>query len=90
MIKTKSRKKITIIFIVLILLVLACLGASVLKTNAYNNKEHHALFEGEELFSQEDDTSIPVDVKAVPRDSTWTKAFDFNNEGLTEHKWSYC
>lgn len=87
MIKTKNRKNITIVFIVLLLLVLACLGASVLKTNAYNNKEHHALFEGEGLFSPEDDTSIPVDVKAVPRDSTWTKVFDFNNEGLTEHNY---
>lgn len=85
--KTENRKKTTIIFLVGLFLVLACLGASVLKTNAYNNAVHENHFQGEELFSAENTESAPVSVVAVARDSTWTKVFDFNNEGLTEHNY---
>ena len=28
-----------------------------------------------------------VSVSAAPRSSTWTKAFDLNNEGITEHNY---
>lgn len=87
MMNSDKRKKITIIFLVTLILTLGCLGAGFLKTHAYNNKEHHAMFEGEGLFTAEPSKSRKVSVNAVPRDSTWTKAFDFNNEGLEEHNY---
>jgi hypothetical protein len=57
----------------------------VIKTNAYNNAKHRKMFAGDKLFNPESASSEEVSIVGVPRDSTWTKVFDFNNEGLTEH-----
>ncbi len=80
-----DNKKRNIIFVVTLILALACLGASVIKTNAYNNAKHRKMFAGDKLFNPESASSEEVSIVGVPRDSTWTKVFDFNNEGLTEH-----
>ena len=60
---------------------------SVVKTNAYNRTVHHAVFSGAALFTSEEPPEKEVSVRAVPRDSTWSKVFDFDNEGLTEYNY---
>lgn len=42
---------------------------------------------GQHLFSPADSSEEGVFVNASARDSTWTKCFDLNNEGLTEHNY---
>ena len=84
---TENRKKKWIIIAVTLALALACMAAGLIRTNAYNSRMHKQLFEGEEFLSAESAGSKPVTVVAVPRDSTWTKIFDFDNEGLTEHNY---
>ncbi len=42
---------------------------------------------GPGLFSPVASAAKAVTVNAVPRGSTWSKAFDFNNEGITEHNY---
>ena len=81
----ENRKKIKTAFAVVLVLALGCLAASVIRTSAYNSRTHHALFAGEDLFSSETAKEGKVSVAAAPRESTWTKVFDLNNEGLTEH-----
>jgi len=39
------------------------------------------------LFSSEDPKAEGVFVTGAARSSTWTKVFDINNEGLTEHNY---
>ncbi|MBQ3425982.1 MAG: hypothetical protein IJH37_02425 [Clostridia bacterium] len=51
----------------------------------YNHTRHNKTFSGESLFTSEKPSSNGVFVNAIPRGSTWTKAFDINNEGITEH-----
>ena len=80
-----SRNKIALAFGIALLLAIACLVASVAKTNAYNSARHLETFQGPALFSPENAKAKEVTVVAVPRGSTWTKAFDINGEGVTEH-----
>ncbi len=82
-----NRKPAIIAFVVTLILALAFLGASVIKTNAYNSVTHHESFSKAELFSPDGAKQKDVSVVAVPRSSTWTKLFDFNNEGLTENNY---
>ena len=90
--KLQNNKAATAVFIVAIVLALGCLGVSVFQTNAYNSMKHTEAFTGSSLFAEEGgkpegaDTK-PVSVSAIPRSSTWTKAFDFNKEGITEHNY---
>ena len=88
MMKNRSRKTAPWVFAVTLLIILAVLAVSVIKTNAYNNAEHTASFSGPELFSAEGrhaDRDVFVD--AAARSSTWTKLFDLNDEGLTENNY---
>ena len=86
--KKESRKHTALlVFAVTLLIALAVLAASVIKTNAYNNTRHHESFSGSGLFSPERTKEKPVSVEGAARSSTWTKLFDFNNEGLTEHNY---
>jgi len=87
MMKNGSRKKAAVIFTVTLIIVMAVFALSILKTDAYNSAKHHATFSGGTLFSSEDAQTDDVSVNAAPRSSTWTKVFDFNNEGLTEHNY---
>ena len=85
--KTENSKRTLILFVVTLALAVACLGLSVVKTNAYNKAHHNVVFAGPDLFAPEDVRSKEVYVEAVPRSSTWGKVFDFNNEGLTENNY---
>ena len=85
--KDQNRKRATIIFAVVLAAALACLAASVVKTNAFNHAMHRETFAGADLFSPEDAKSKEVSVVAAARSSTWTKLFDFAGEGLTENNY---
>ncbi len=92
MLQNKNVKKMTVVFIVVLVLGLGCLGVSIAQVNAYNSTNHQASFTGASLFAEEGGSpegagSKDVSVAVVPRSSTWTKAFDFNNEGITEHNY---
>ena len=83
----KNRKTTAWIFAVTFLLVLAVFAAAVLRTNAYNHTRHHAELPGADVFSDHGAETDGILVTAGPRGSTWTKVFDLNNEGLTEHNY---
>ncbi|MCR4658606.1 MAG: HD domain-containing protein [Lachnospiraceae bacterium] len=86
-VRKNSRKRIILIFGVLFAFIVAAFITSGVRTEIYNRTRHQTLFSGSELFGEEVIKSYPVSVNAVPRGSTWTKAFDLNNEGLTEHNY---
>ncbi|MCR5238136.1 MAG: HD-GYP domain-containing protein [Lachnospiraceae bacterium] len=83
----ESRKNIVVIFCFALLAVILIFTWGVLKTNAYNNALHQKVFFGASLFGTEDLKPEAVSVKAAPRGSTWTKAFDLYDEGITEHNY---
>ena len=85
--KDQDRKKAMIVFIIALAIALGCLIASVIKTDAFNHMKHHEVFAGEGLFAAEDAKEKEVSVVAAARSSTWTKVFDFDNEGLTDHNY---
>ena len=90
MTKTKASKKTVVVFIITLLVAIGCFGISVVQTEAYNSTRHSASFTGGTLFAEEGSQPEGADTKdvsvaAIPRSSTWTKVFDFKNEGLTEH-----
>jgi HD-GYP domain-containing protein (c-di-GMP phosphodiesterase class II) len=75
------------IFLIALVVVILLFCVSVIKTTIYNHTKHFETFAGPELFSEEETKDEPVSVSAAPRSSTWTKAFDLNNEGITEHNY---
>lgn len=83
--KAETRKKATLIFLVTLLIAIAILAVSVVKTNAYNSVRHQASFSGETLFTTDTLRDREVTVTAAARSSTWTKLFDLDNQGRTEH-----
>ena len=87
--KNRSKKRAAILFLGVFVIILACFVLSIVKTNAYNSVRHTQTLSGPELFKGEDnsDGEAGVRVNAAARGSTWTKIFDFNNEGLTEHNY---
>lgn len=92
MLKNQKNKRAFVVFGVVLMLALGCLGISVAKNNAYNSKVHQDTFSRAELFAEvgtlpEGAEDKNVSVAAIPRGSTWTKVFDFNSEGLTEHNY---
>ena len=85
--KNNNKKiKITIYSATLIftIFILVC---SVIKTRAYNSKTHQASYTGSALFETENKADGKVSINAFPRGSTWTKVFDFDNKGLTDHNY---
>ena len=84
--KTKNNKKAIIAFGVGLLVIAALFASVCIKTNVYNNKVHHKTVESEILFS-EASKEKGLSVAALPRNSTWGKIFDFNNEGITENNY---
>ena len=74
-------------FAVTFFIAAALFALSVFKTAAYNRTTHQSIFSGPALFGEEGAGTAAVSVKAAPRGSTWTKIFDLNNEGLTEHNY---
>lgn len=83
--KHNKRKNVVLIFVVLIIMIILSFVTSAIRTDKYNKAIHHKEFTGTGLFSAETPKENGVFVNAAPRSSTWTKVFDFKNEGLTEH-----
>ncbi|MCR5389061.1 MAG: hypothetical protein K6E56_07435, partial [Lachnospiraceae bacterium] len=81
----QNRKRTVLLFIVSFVIIFVVFISSVIKTGVYNRKEHHITATGDALFCESPDKSMPVSINAVPRSSTWTKVFDLDDEGLTEH-----
>ena len=81
----KIRKRTLLIFTVTMLAVIIGFAVSIIRVDIYNKTEHHKTLSGAALFSEEKTSDGDVTVSAVPRGSTWTKAFDINNEGIVEH-----
>lgn len=80
-----KKKNITIVFTITFAVVVLFLAFSLYKTNRYNRTTHRDSFTGDVLFGETDIKTKAVSVRAVPRSSTWTKVFDLNHEGITEH-----
>jgi putative nucleotidyltransferase with HDIG domain len=77
------------LFIGAFVIILACFIVSIAKTNAYNSVRYTKTQSGTELFTSSDthEGENGVFVTSQARGSTWSKVFDFNNEGLTEHNY---
>lgn len=81
------RKNTIWAFVIAFLIVVAVFAASIFRTNVYNSAVHSDTFTGEEAFAQESDRTRNFSLSITQRSSTWSKVFDFNNEGLTEHNY---
>ena len=80
-----KKKKVFIFFILFFIVVCGIFAASLIKTDAYNKARHKVVLFGNEFYGENDRNIKEVGIQVVPRESTWTKVFDLNNEGLTEH-----
>ena len=86
--KIEKRNNIVLIaFATLFVVILGVLIQRVISINAYNSTKHSASFTGDALFTEDVVKNNSVSVNAVARTSTWSKCFDLNNEGLTEHNY---
>lgn len=85
MIKRNNHKHVAFKFIGTIVIVLVILLCSIMKTHSYNALRHKTVLSGSELFTVKEAAEDKVSIAAVPRESTWTKVFDLNNEGIVEH-----
>lgn len=74
-------------FAITLLLVGALFVGSIVKTNAYNSAVHTESLSGEEAFAQGGTRAESLSLSITQRGSTWTKVFDFDDEGLTEHNY---
>ena len=88
MMKSKKQKTIAAVFIAALVVVISLAVVSIINTNTYNAKRHTATFSGPELFTDAGKEVNPdIYVTGAARTSTWTKVFDFENEGLTDHNY---
>ncbi|MCR5391097.1 MAG: HD-GYP domain-containing protein [Lachnospiraceae bacterium] len=85
--RKKGSYKTGFFFQITLLIVLIVLVFSVLRVRNYNNIVHEQTVSGDALFSESYETDKACTINAIPRGSTWTKVFDFNNEGHTEHNY---
>ena len=76
------------IFLGTFLVLFALFLTSIIRTNSINNQVYSASFAGDNLFTSNQDKSKNVTVNIVPREGSWGKIFDFNNEGLTENNYT--
>ena len=87
MVYFKESNHAVIRFIASLCIIILLFVISIFRINKYNSTVHMETFAGEKLFCEKNETEKGCFVSAVPRDSTWTKAFDLNNEGITEHNY---
>ena len=87
MIGTEERNRARIRFTVSFIIILLIFGFSFARVYRYNSTVHEDVFTGDRLYGDTADTDKGCSVSAIPRGSTWTKAFDLNNEGITEHNY---
>ena len=85
----REKKKYTLpAFCAALAVVIVLFIISIIKLNAFNAADHRQMYAGSALFGEENSRKQKnVSIKVEPRGSTWTKAFDFNNEGITEHNY---
>ena len=82
-----KRYKALIEFTVTIMIAIILFVIGAVRVNKFNNTVHYETLSGDILFSDTYGTNDDFSIHAIPRGSTWSKAFDFNNEGLTEHNY---
>ena len=80
------QKKMIVFFAAALFVICAVFAASAIRTDVFNREVHRKAFSGAALFT-DSSKADGFSVSAVPRGSTWTKAFDLNNEGLTDHNY---
>ena len=83
---SKNKKKMIVFFAAALFVICAVFAASAIRTDVFNREVHRKAFSGAALFT-DSSKADGFSVSAVPRGSTWTKAFDLNNEGLTDHNY---
>ena len=76
------------IFAGVLAVIVGLFTTSIIKTNIYNAQKHEQTLTGAELFTSTPDKSQKASINIVPRDGTWGKIFDFNDEGLTENNYT--
>ncbi len=81
-----KKKNAPVVFLISLICILLIFLISVLRVHDYNNTIHEETFAGSRLFSEKDEED-GFTISAIPRGSTWSKVFDFNNEGLTENNY---
>nr|MCR5390009.1 hypothetical protein [Lachnospiraceae bacterium] len=79
-----KKKNAPVVFLISLICILLIFLISVLRVHDYNNTIHEETFAGSRLFSEKAEED-GFTISAIPRGSTWSKVFDFNNEGLTEN-----
>ena len=85
--KNKNKKRNALIFVLTFAVTVMIMITGVVKTNIYNGTRHKSVFSDSELFAEQDQPGRDVTVTAGVRDSTWSKAFDLENEGIEEHNY---
>ncbi len=85
--KLKKKTHVLIIFASTFLAVVVLFVISVLRVNRYNNAVHSETVSGETLYSEDMGTDKGCSICAIPRGSTWTKIFDFDNIGIKTHNY---
>ena len=84
---SRKARNVYLILMIAFSVAIAVMVASIIKTRAYNEKRHRVSYSGTQLFSGERSETEDVGIIAQSRESTWTKVFDLNNEGLEEHNY---
>ena len=82
--KIENRKSMAF-FVITLIIAIGCMAAGLIDNSAFNRQVHQVIYSGPDLFNAENTGEQDVSVAAAARSSTWTKLFDLNNEGLTEH-----
>ncbi|MCR4763777.1 MAG: HD domain-containing protein [Lachnospiraceae bacterium] len=84
---SEKKRHLLLVFGITLTIILAVFASSVIKTDAYNRKIHRELLSGSDLFTEEEAADKEISIRAVPRSSTWTKAFDLTGKGQKEHNY---
>ncbi len=87
--KRLSKHQTALLFGITLALIIICFIIGILKTDAYNKVHHIVNYKGSDIlsFGEQQDQLQDVSMSVVPRSDTWSKAFDLNNEGITEHNY---
>ncbi|MCR5476366.1 MAG: HD domain-containing protein [Lachnospiraceae bacterium] len=83
----KRKHHVRLDFLVSLFIVLFFYVMSMIRVSQYNQTVHRDIFTGSRLFSEDTEQERECSVRAIPRGSTWSKAFDLKGEGITEHNY---
>ena len=84
----KKKTLVRTIFASTLTVIVGFFVTSIIKTSVYNSQAHEQKLTEAELFTSEPDKSQKASINVVPRDGTWGKIFDFNNEGIEENNYT--